>query len=324
MEEIEEIDALKVLGVNEEASESDVRKAYRKRSLKVHPDRNPNNPTAAEEFHLLTLAAEILLDPIKRTQIAEKSKAKAARKERFAKFDTRRQDLQAELERREEEAREKVGKKRQAMNELEKIKEEGKRMRLDKQQRLNEDLERERKLNLDKDDGDIVNDDDDYTVRIKWLRKDKPSWTVVKSDDEQVVKNDIMNIAKTFGDVSQILLPTHKEYTASGKKPKHASALIQFKDVYSSFSIVQGSQRGLLSGITVTWARGTEPQLVKQLRSQGKLNNQLQTPIEQNEEFVSVYKLLFYTNLAVINTYKCFVELTTRSNTAERKHHQSP
>ncbi|MEQ2217948.1 hypothetical protein XENOCAPTIV_026793 [Xenoophorus captivus] len=39
-----------VLGINKEASEADIRKSYYKVSLKVHPDRAPEDPQATEKF----------------------------------------------------------------------------------------------------------------------------------------------------------------------------------------------------------------------------------------------------------------------------------
>jgi DnaJ family protein C protein 17 len=39
-----------------------VKKAYRKKALACHPDKNPDNPKAAELFHQLSKALEILTD----------------------------------------------------------------------------------------------------------------------------------------------------------------------------------------------------------------------------------------------------------------------
>lgn len=39
-----------------------IKKGYRKKALYCHPDKNPNNPKAAELFHELSRALEILTD----------------------------------------------------------------------------------------------------------------------------------------------------------------------------------------------------------------------------------------------------------------------
>jgi len=59
-------DFYEVLGVNRDASEEDVKKAYRKLAMKWHPDRNPDNPKAEEHFKEAKLAYEILSDSKKR------------------------------------------------------------------------------------------------------------------------------------------------------------------------------------------------------------------------------------------------------------------
>lgn len=41
-----------VLGVKKEAGEADIRKSYYKVSLKVHPDRAPDDPLAKEKFQV--------------------------------------------------------------------------------------------------------------------------------------------------------------------------------------------------------------------------------------------------------------------------------
>jgi molecular chaperone DnaJ len=59
-------DFYEVLGVNRDASEDEIKKAYRKLAMKYHPDRNPENPTAEGKFKEAKEAYEILSDAQKR------------------------------------------------------------------------------------------------------------------------------------------------------------------------------------------------------------------------------------------------------------------
>ncbi len=59
-------DYYEVLGVNRDASEGDIKKAYRKLAMKHHPDRNPDNPKSEEQFKEAKHAYEILSDAEKR------------------------------------------------------------------------------------------------------------------------------------------------------------------------------------------------------------------------------------------------------------------
>ena len=52
-----------ILGVNRQADEEEIKKAYRKLALKFHPDRNPNDKAAEEKFKELGEAYEVLGDP---------------------------------------------------------------------------------------------------------------------------------------------------------------------------------------------------------------------------------------------------------------------
>ncbi|UTX49925.1 J domain-containing protein [Chryseobacterium sp. MA9] len=54
------------LGISQDASEEDVKKAYRKLSLKYHPDKNDNDDFFADRFREIQEAYETLSDPVRR------------------------------------------------------------------------------------------------------------------------------------------------------------------------------------------------------------------------------------------------------------------
>ncbi|MDB5210571.1 MAG: hypothetical protein JWQ30_1398, partial [Sediminibacterium sp.] len=60
------IDYYKTLGINKNATEDDIKKAYRKLARKLHPDLNPNDKEANKKFQQLNEANDVLSDPEKR------------------------------------------------------------------------------------------------------------------------------------------------------------------------------------------------------------------------------------------------------------------
>jgi curved DNA-binding protein len=55
-----------LLGVSRDATPDELRKAYRKRARKYHPDVNPNDPKAEDRFKEVSFAHEVLSDPERR------------------------------------------------------------------------------------------------------------------------------------------------------------------------------------------------------------------------------------------------------------------
>src|SRR5215207_8127706 len=63
---MEFVDYYKILGLDKNASDDDIKKAYRKLARKHHPDLNPNDREAHKKFQQINEANEVLSDPQKR------------------------------------------------------------------------------------------------------------------------------------------------------------------------------------------------------------------------------------------------------------------
>ncbi len=62
------VDYYKILGVDKNIPQDDVRAAYRKRAKQFHPDLHPNDPKAKAKFQALNEAYDVISDPDKRAK----------------------------------------------------------------------------------------------------------------------------------------------------------------------------------------------------------------------------------------------------------------
>jgi molecular chaperone DnaJ len=61
-------DFYEILGVTKNSNEAEIKKAYRKKAIEFHPDKNPGNAAAEENFKAAAEAYEVLSDPQKKAQ----------------------------------------------------------------------------------------------------------------------------------------------------------------------------------------------------------------------------------------------------------------
>ncbi|KAF9066602.1 DnaJ-domain-containing protein [Rhodocollybia butyracea] len=268
----EEINPYELLEVKTESTDQEIRTAYRQRSLKVHPDRNRNNPDAARKFHELNQAYELLLDPLRRLALDAKLRVKQARNERYKTFDLKRKTMVDELEERERAFKKsKVDKQKEEASrwqETEKIKDEGRRLR---EEKMKEAEKREQEASqMAKEEQEMDAPPTLHTtVRVKYTLSEHPSLTTADA---------LASLFSSFGatDVDSIVVSLKPPKKAPHKPPKHGTALIPFKRIGDAFAAVCASdrtERGL-GGIQVGWIGGVEPEILEWLRKKGHLGPQ--------------------------------------------------
>lgn len=91
-------DLYEFFSVTPVSSDKDITKAYRKKALKHHPDKNPDDPHASETFQKISKAYEILLDPAAKAAYDKWVRAKQASLRRTQELSGKRKKLKEELE----------------------------------------------------------------------------------------------------------------------------------------------------------------------------------------------------------------------------------
>ncbi len=81
-----------ILGIARDATDEDIKRAYRRLAFQCHPDRNPGNPNAGERFKEISEAYAVLIDPDKRQRFDQ-----ARQSGRPGDFSFSRQDIFSDL-----------------------------------------------------------------------------------------------------------------------------------------------------------------------------------------------------------------------------------
>ena len=87
-------DLYKVLGVGRNASDEEIKKAYRKLARQYHPDRNPGDARAEERFKEISAAYDVLSDPEKRKAVRPGHRPVRGRRRRRLRPERVRRQLQ--------------------------------------------------------------------------------------------------------------------------------------------------------------------------------------------------------------------------------------
>jgi len=101
----DDFDAYQVLGIltGVNSTDADVRRAYRKRAIETHPDKNRHRKDAAEEFDRVKRAYELLMDKGARAAHDHLIRVKEQRNQRYEAMDAKRRKMRDDLEAKEKE-----------------------------------------------------------------------------------------------------------------------------------------------------------------------------------------------------------------------------
>ncbi len=202
MERIKGHDLYKLLGVEVDADEKAIKKAYRKRALKCHPDKNPDNPKAAEEFHLLSDAYEVLTNEETKKAYDNVLKARKAAELRNRKMDAERRRQKDDLEARERAAESakkmKTGEARLA-EEMERLQAEGRRLLEEEQEAMRREILENRKR--------LAEEEGTTNLKVKWKKSgEDPVYDAAK----------LRGIFAKYGVVKEVVVLAGKKGKMSG------------------------------------------------------------------------------------------------------------
>ncbi|KAI8121860.1 hypothetical protein FF38_04011 [Lucilia cuprina] len=238
-----EVNFYAILGIEIEADESTIRKAYRKKALECHPDKNPDNPKAAELFHELSKALEILTDKSARTAYDNVWKAKKAAELRNKQLDSKRQKLKADLEKREREFHNNLQSNKTfqtahksdediLQEQIERLRREGSRLLEEEQAMLKEQLQKSLAEHMQQQN----TNNSTYRLKIKWKSDKKDPLNGGYSQEN------ILTYLKKYGDIIALVM-----------SKKCGSALVEFKTLESA-EMALAYEKGLVENpLHIEW-----------------------------------------------------------------------
>ncbi|KAF4083878.1 hypothetical protein AMELA_G00122390 [Ameiurus melas] len=251
--ELLQMDLYALLGVEGAATEKEVKKAYRLKALTCHPDKNPDNPKAAELFHQLSQALEVLTDAAARAAYDKVRAAKKQAEERNRRLDDKRKKIKLDLEARERQA-EAEAQKREEFNitrtleeEITRLREEGSRQLQEEQRLIQEQIQKERewRLNAQSTHADFSSAPQDSR---KVTPKLKLKWKCKKDDDTNggYSQEVLQGLLQKYGDILNIIVSNKKK----------GSAVVEFATVRAA-ELACKNESGLTgTPLKITWLEG--------------------------------------------------------------------
>ncbi|KAF3037233.1 hypothetical protein E8E12_005700 [Didymella heteroderae] len=267
-------DYYELLAVPFDAEESVVKRAYRKASIRYHPDKNPDNKDAADRFIALGWARDILIDPKLK---GEYDRARTRRREKAFQDELlsgNRRKMKEELERRERESADfgaSLKRKRAAdLSEAEKREQEIQRLAEDGKRRRKEAQDRKDRARQDEEAAVAAATEPvkspepkaprpgesaelDRTVKIRFHREgETATWD----------KDAVRSMFEKYGKIDSIIMGKDKKLKLEGEKHRKLVAMVfvVYGRLDHAHAAVSDAKADYPALELVAWANG-EPDL---------------------------------------------------------------
>ncbi|XP_073340556.1 dnaJ homolog subfamily C member 17 isoform X2 [Pagrus major] len=235
-----------------------IKKAYRQKALTCHPDKNPDNPKAAELFHQLSQALEVLTDAAAKAAYDKICAAKKQAEERNRKLDDKRKKIKLDLEARERHAeaqsQEEVQITRTLEEEIARLREEGSRQLEEEQRLIKEQIQREREAQEQQAGGYThTYSGGDRCSKSNVTPKLKLKWKCKKDDEMNggYSQDVLLRLLQKYGDVLNVIVSSKKK----------GSAVVEFATVRAAELAVKNESGLSENPLKISWIEG-QPEVI--------------------------------------------------------------
>ena len=229
LKDLKTTDLYEFFSVTPVSSDKDITRAYKKKALQHHPDKNPDDPLAGETFQKISKAYEILSDPAAKAAYDKWVRAKQASLRRTQELSGKRKKFKEELELQEQLSAQESECMREANRNMEA---EIARLRTEGQEWIKKQEELLR--------AEFQNTEEDPTL--------KAQWKAAKTDSNNggYSKDVIMKQFGKYGKLLDVIV----------SKKKNGRALIVFEKAMCASQALLVEKGLTTNPLTLTWAAG--------------------------------------------------------------------
>ncbi|KAF2863211.1 DnaJ-domain-containing protein [Piedraia hortae CBS 480.64] len=258
-------DFYELIGVPINASDSDIRRSWRKAALKCHPDKVGNDEVARKRFHRLQVALEILSDAHLRDLHDNARRARSEKKRREDEFDEHRKRLKEDLERRERAGLKRKREEAQAEAEFDMKLREIQNMSRRRKQEYAEKRRKEaqaQKMEANKPQTQTqIPQEADRSIAFQYPK-------------DSLSQKEVLSLCERFGPIAEVVVRDKKvKVNGEKKRREYTSVVLEYESIVGAHAAISDIGRLQAEDAAtwklfenVRWADGKEPEYISKLK----------------------------------------------------------